>query len=253
MLAEIFKNQLLEIFMEEQAISFLENLAKSIPLPLFAFLGSIVDELFAPLPSPFVPVTAGTLTYEQGLGFMFLFVVALTGTLGKIISTLLTYWVADKFEDYLTHSKIGKILGVSENEIEKYGRYFNGTRRDDIIMVLLRSLPFIPTLPVSVIAGLIKLNIWTYIWTTFVGTYLRFMFYLIIAYEGVRKYSGVLQILDTTGSIVKVTIVLIIMGWLFLFLRNRWTRIIDFILRKKPVEEIIEEPVKKSVKNKESK
>jgi uncharacterized membrane protein YdjX (TVP38/TMEM64 family) len=170
--------------------------------------------------------------------------------LGKTLSTLLTYWVADKFEDYLTHSKIGKILGVSENEVEKYGTYFHGTGRDSIIMVLLRALPFINTLPVSVIAGLIKLNIWTYIWTTFVGTYLRFMFFLIIAYEGVRKYSGVLEIVDTTGSIVKVTLILMFMGWLFFFLRNRWTRIIDFILRKKSIEEIEDEPVKKLAKKK---
>jgi len=47
-----------------------------------------------------------------------LFVIALTGTLGKTLATLLTYWVADKLEDFLTHSKIGKILGVDKEEIE---------------------------------------------------------------------------------------------------------------------------------------
>ncbi len=234
--------------MEERAIAFLEYLANSVPLPLFAFLGSIIDEVVAPIPSPLVPITTGSLTYEQQLGFLFLFIVALAGTLGKTLATLLTYWVADKFEDYLTRSKIGKILGVDENEIEKYGSYFKGTKRDSVIMVLLRTLPFIPTLPVSIIAGLIKFDIKTYFWTTFVGTYFRYLFFSIIAYEGVRKYSGILKILDTTGSIVKVSIILIFMGWLFFFLRNRWTRIVDFILRKKPVEAVADESVKKSAK-----
>jgi membrane protein DedA with SNARE-associated domain len=221
----------------QQTIDFLEQLSQSIPLPIFTFIGSIIDEVFAPLPSPFVPITAGTLTYEQGLGFMFLFVVAFTGTLGKTVATLLTYWVADKFEDYLTHSKLGKILGVDEAEIEKYGKFLDGTRKDDVILVFLRALPFIPTLPVSVIAGLIKINLWTYIWTTFVGTYIRFMFYLILAYEGVRKYSGLLAMIDTTGSIIKISLILAGFSFLYLFLRGKWDRIVGFFFKKGDVPE----------------
>jgi len=213
----------------QTAIAFFEKLATGIPLPFFSFIGSVFDELIAPLPSPFVPITAGTLTYEQGYPFAFLFLVALTGTLGKTISTLFTYLVADKLEDFLTHSKLGKILGVDEDEIEKYGRYLDGTRKDSVIMVFLRALPIIPTLPVSVIAGLIKLNLWTFVWTTFVGTYIRFMFYMIVAYEGVRKYSGLLSMIDTTDSVIKVGIVLAACSWGFLFLRKRWDKIMNLV------------------------
>lgn len=226
--------------MAEQVIIYLEQLAQNIPLPIFSFLGSIVDELFAPLPSPFIPITVGSLTYEQNLGFWFLFVVALAGTVGKTISTLLTYWIADKLEDYLAHSKLGKILGVDEDEIEKYGRYLDGTRKDDVIMVLLRALPFIPTLPVSAIAGLIKLNLWTYIWTTFVGTYIRFMFFAVLAYEGVRKYDGLLAMIETTDSIMKLVIIGAVSIVLYFFLRGRWDRIVDFITGKRDIGKISE-------------
>jgi membrane protein DedA with SNARE-associated domain len=232
--------------MEEQIVSFLENLSTSIPIPLFAFLGSVLEEVVAPIPSPFVPITTGSLTYEQQLGFMFLFFVAFIGSIGKTLSTLFTYWISDKFEDFLTHSTIGRVLGVDEAEVEKYGRYLNGTRRDSIIMLLLRTLPFIPTLPVSVIAGLIKLNIWTYTWTTFVGVYLRYMFFSVLAYEGLRKYSGLLEILDTTGSLVKVLIITTFAGWLFFFLRKRWDRIVDFVLRRKHVDEIVKTSVEET-------
>ncbi len=222
--------------MTDQAVTFLESLAHQFPLTIFAFVGSIIDEVIAIVPSPFVPITAGTLVFEQNKGLMFLFVVALTGTLGKTLATLLTYYVADKLEDAITHSKIGKILGVDEDEIEKYGRYLDGTGKDEIIMIVLRALPFIPTLPVSVIAGLIKLNIWSYIFTTFIGTYVRFMFYLIVAYEGVRKYRGLLDTLDTTDTIIKVTLITTAMGWLFLFLRKRWDRIMGFFFKKDAVQ-----------------
>jgi len=218
--------------MIDQLITYLEQLAQDIPLTIFAFIGSVIDEVIAIVPSPFVPITAGTLAFEQNQALGFLFVIALTGTLGKTLATLLTYWVADKLEDFLTHSKIGKILGVDKEEIEKYGRYLDGTGKDEIIMIVLRALPFVPTLPVSVIAGLIKLDIWTYIFSTFIGTYIRFMFYLVLAYEGVKKYSGLLDKFDTVDTVINITIAATIMGWLFLFLRKKWDRVMDFFFSK---------------------
>jgi len=99
-------------------------------------------------------------------------------------------------------------------------------------MIVLRALPFVPTLPVSVIAGLIKLDIWTYIFSTFIGTYIRFMFYLVLAYEGVKKYSGLLDKFDTVDTVINITIAATIMGWLFLFLRKKWDRVMDFFFSK---------------------
>ncbi|MEA2056350.1 MAG: VTT domain-containing protein [Patescibacteria group bacterium] len=219
--------------MIESITTFLENLAHQIPLPLFAFIGSIIDEIIAIFPSPFVPIIVGTLAYSQGKTLTFLFLVALTGTIGKTLATLITYWVADKVEDWLSSSKIGAILGVDNHEIEKYGNYLNGTNRDEIIMIVLRALPFIPTLPVSIIAGMVKLNIKSFIFTTFVGTYIRFMFYLILAYEGVKKYQGLLETLDMTTMIMEIAIVTIVMGWLFLLLRKKWDGIMGLFFKVK--------------------
>ncbi len=219
--------------MEEQAVSYLQHLAQTIPLPVFAFFTSILEEIIAVIPSPFVPITVGTLTYEQGLGISFILFVALVASTGKTLATLLTYWIANKFGEFITTSKLGKIIGVDKEEVEKYGKYLDGSRKDTYILLLLRALPFIPTLPVSLLAGLIKVNLFTYVWTTFVGIYFRFLFFSILAYEGVRKYSGLLEIVDTTDSLIKVSIILTFVGWLFLFLRKKWDKIINFILRKK--------------------
>lgn len=227
--------------MIESFTSFLESLAHRIPLPLFAFIGSIIDEIIAIVPSPLVPTTLGVLASEQNRVFTYLFLLALTGTIGKTLATLITYWVADKIEDLLATSKIGKVLGLDHEEIEKYGHYFNGSSRDEIIMIVLRALPFIPTLPVSVIAGLIKLNIATYIFSTFVGTYFRFMFYLIIFYGGSQKYQGLMEVLDTTDTIITLTIGMTVFGWLFLFLRKRWDKIMAVFIKDKPVKEVIDE------------
>lgn len=206
-------------------MTFLENLAGQMPLSVFAFVGSIVDEVFAILPSPFIPLTAGSLAVKQGEAFVILFWLAFTGTVGKTLATVITYYLADKFEDVFTKSKLGKILGLSKDELERYGKYFDGTKKDEVVMIILRALPFIPTLPVSVLAGVIKLNLKSFLITTFIGTYIRFMFYLILAYEGVKKYEGLLDTLDTTNKIFEVVIVLAVLGWGFMFLRNNWEKI----------------------------
>ncbi len=217
----------------EQIISYLETWAHKLPLTIFAFVGSVVEQIIAVIPSPFVPITAGSLNFEQGRGVLFLFVIGLTGALGITLASLVPYFIADKLEDAITHSRFAKFLGIDEDEVEQYGRYLDGTKKDKIIMILLRTLPFVPTIPVSVIAGLIKLNIWTYIYSTFIGSYLRFMFYMILAYEGVRKYSGLLATLDTTDTIIKVTFIITFMGWLFFFLRKKWHRVMEFFINGK--------------------
>ncbi len=206
-------------------IAWLEAFASQVPLTVYAFIGSIVDEIIAIVPSPLIPITSGSLAFTQNKAFWYLFVIAFFGTLGKTLATIITYWAADKVEDVLTGSKLGKILGIEKNEIEKLGKLFNGTRKDEVVMVILRALPFVPTLPVSVIAGLVKLNIWSFIITTFIGTYLRFMFYLIVAYQGVKKYEGVLHTFDATNTIFEVIIVMTFLGWAFLFLRKNWEKI----------------------------
>ncbi len=225
----------------ETITAFLESLAKTMPLPLFSFIGSIIDEIVAPIPSPLIPSTMGLLAFEQGQPFSYLFLLALTGTIGKTLASLLTYWVADKLEDLLSTSKIGKLLGLDHEEIEKYGHYFNGSSRDEIIMIILRALPFIPTLPVSVLAGLIKLNLTTYIASTFIGIYLRFMILLVIFYSGSQKYQGLLNVMDATETIIIITAGMTVAGWLFFYLRKRWDRIMAVVVKEKPVEEVIEE------------
>lgn len=209
----------------QPVINWLQAFAHQVPLTVFAFVGSLVDEIVAIVPSPLVPITSGTLAFTQNKAFWFLFVIAFFGTLGKTLATLLTYWIADKLEDFLTGSKIGKILGIDKHEIEQMGKFFNGTRKDELVMIILRALPFVPTLPVSVIAGLVKLNIVSFMVTTFIGTYIRFMFYLILAYQGVKKYEGMLNTVDATNSIFEILIVMSACGWAFLFLRKNWERI----------------------------
>ncbi|OGM24943.1 hypothetical protein A2627_03180 [Candidatus Woesebacteria bacterium RIFCSPHIGHO2_01_FULL_39_28] len=50
-----------------QIISHIKTLANTTPLDLFVFVGPILEEIIAPIPSPLVMTTAGTLAHSQDL------------------------------------------------------------------------------------------------------------------------------------------------------------------------------------------
>ena len=46
-------------------ITYLEKLAQYVPLEVFTVVGTFLEEVIAPIPSPFVLTTAGTITKAQ--------------------------------------------------------------------------------------------------------------------------------------------------------------------------------------------
>jgi uncharacterized membrane protein YdjX (TVP38/TMEM64 family) len=99
------------------------------------------------------------------------------------------------------------LLGVSHDDTEGFGKYLNKGKRDDIVLFLLRAAPIIPTAPVSVVCGLLKINMRTYLVSTFFGTIVRNLLYLYFGYVSV----GALESLnDNLGSLENI-------GYLILF------------------------------------
>ena len=187
----------------EHIISLIKTLATTIPLDVFAFIGSFLEEIIAPIPSPLVMTTAGTLAHTQNHTLLYLFWLALAASLGKTIASWLYYVLADKSED-LVLTRFGKYVGVSHKEVENIGKHFNGTWKDDVILLVLRSLPIMPTSLVSVVCGFIKLNMRTYLQSTFIGYFIRSFIFLYIGYTGMTTYGNVSNELVSIESFIKV-------------------------------------------------
>ena len=187
----------------EHIISLIKPLATTIPLDVFAFIGSFLEEIIAPIPSPLVMTTAGTLAHTQNHTLLYLFWLALAASLGKTIASWLYYVLADKSED-LVLTRFGKYVGVSHKEVENIGKHFNGTWKDDVILLVLRSLPIMPTSLVSVVCGFIKLNMRTYLQSTFIGYFIRSFIFLYIGYTGMATYGNVSNELVSIESFIKV-------------------------------------------------
>lgn len=198
-------------------IEFLQQVAGIWPLPWFVFIGAFIEELIAPIPSPLVMTLSGSLAAAQGSVWIYLGWLALIGAIGKTIGSYLVYILADKGEDLIT-KKWGKYLGVSPQDIETIGKQLNHGWRDDIVVFLLRAIPIMPTAPVSIVCGMIKLNKRTYIVSTFLGTLVRNMFYLYLGFTSMGALESLNEGIDSLekfGYLILLFMIGLIMFYIY--------------------------------------
>jgi membrane protein DedA with SNARE-associated domain len=184
----------------QKIIVWLETLAQQVPVTWFTFIGALAEEVIAPIPSPLVMTLAGSIAASQGSPVAFLLVLSLIGAFSKTIGSAIIYFIADKMEDVLI-DKFGKFLGISHSDTEGLGKFFGKGKRDDIAIMLMRAIPIMPTAPVSVIAGLIKINFKTYIVSTFLGLLVRNMIYLYFGYTSLGALESLSEGFDSLEKI----------------------------------------------------
>lgn len=190
--SDLFKNMELWLIM----------LAGKIPIALFAFIGSIIEEIVAPIPSPLVMTTVGSIAFVQHKPLIFLLLMAFISTLGKTIGCLFFYFLSDKVEDLII-PKFEKLIGVSHKDIERIGKHFNRTWKDDVILIILRAIPVVPSTPISLACGFIKLNIKTFVRSTMIGAYFRSLTFLYLGYAGMSTAVGGIE---NTKSVVEIIV-----------------------------------------------
>lgn len=162
--------------------------AGQMPLDLFVAAGSFVEEIIPIIPATAIMIPAGSLALTQGHGWAFLLWLALASTVPKTFASWLLYVLGDRLEDVLI-AKIGWLFGVKHEDVEKIGARLSGGWKDDAVLFLIRLVPFVPTPPVSIVCGVIKVRIVTYLWTSFVAFFIKNVVYLYIGYGGVKAYA----------------------------------------------------------------
>lgn len=190
----------------------LKNSANYLPLELSSFLGGMIEEIVAPIPSPFVMAAVGSAAFAQGKGILSLLGLSLWGALGKTVGAWVIYVIADKFEHVIV-KKFGHFLGVSQQDVEGIGKRFKGGAKDILTLCFLRALPIVPSSPVSVVCGIIKVKMRTYLISTFLGNVVRNLVYIYLGYAGISAYHSVLSGLDSVESIVQIVIFLSLVGF----------------------------------------
>lgn len=208
-------------------INWLHTLSQQIPVTWFVFVGALVEEIIAPIPSPLVMMLAGSITASQTSPLTFIFVLAVIGAFSKTIGSFVIYQISDKAEDVII-DKFGKFLGVSHSDTEGLGKLLNTGKRDYLTIALMRAIPVMPTAPVSVIAGLIKINLKTYLISTFVGLLIRNLIYLYLGYTGMGTLESLSAGFDSLENIGYLILAIMIgSGLLWMYKKRQDGSILD--------------------------
>jgi len=167
------------------------SLASAVSITLTSF----VNELFAIL--PYGIVLSGQLFFLEDslsveLFFRLLVFVALPIGVGGAFGSLLVYGIA-YFGGKPAIERFGKYLRFSWQSVEKLGRTFRGSWYDEILFLALRSIPFIPPLPVSAAAGVIRMHPLSYLVFTCIGFIIRMMLLFLFVGFGIVGAESLAQ------------------------------------------------------------
>ncbi len=203
--------------MFQTVILWLKEIAQVVPLPAFVLVGGLVEEVIAPIPSPLVTTLTGSIVKSQELGILYLFWICALATLAKTAGAWIFYFLGDKLE-HLAVPRFGKYIGVSHADIESLRTRFSGTWKDEATLIILRSIPVMPSTPISLVCGILKISSKTFFLTTYVGFYVRNMIFIALGYTGLAAADSLMTGIDAAESALKVGIVLLgggILGWLY--------------------------------------
>lgn len=200
--------------MFDPVIAWLTSIAEHIDPALFGLVGSFVEEILAPIPSPLIMATIAGLAQTLHFSWMYLVWILIISAVGKTVASYIVYVIADKSED-LVVGRFGKYLGISHSSIEGIGRHLNKGHWDDVVLIILRALPVVPSVVVSVSGGVLKLNMKTFLYTTFVGTLIRNAIYFSIVYFGWSQAEAMWAFFEDRIELLAVaTIGLLVMIWI---------------------------------------
>ncbi len=197
--------------------------ATKVPLAAFVFGGSFIEEIISPIPTYAVMATAGSVAHLQHVFFPWLFALAILGATGKTLACLIYYVLADVFEDVIV-PRYGKYVGITHTQIESLGLRMSKCERDVGLLILLRALPIIPSAPISIVAGLIHVEMKVFIFTTFVGTLLKDSVYLTLGYIGLQVFKDLLGETALLGRLFETGLTLMVgllIGWVLWNKRKR--------------------------------
>lgn len=200
----------------EPLIQWLAALATSVSLEVFVVVAGFLEEIIAPIPSPFVMTTAAALAKAQNLSTLHVGFIVLLAAAAKTASSYLIYVIVDKAEDVVV-GRYGKYFGVNHESIERIGKMLDKSKWDDVLLFFARAIPVVPTSVVTVVAGVIKYNPKSFLLMTFLGGIIRNLFYLWIAYFGIDVIDALFTQFKQSPIILAILFFIALAGLVFLF------------------------------------
>ncbi len=169
------------------------TLATASALMIFSALNEVI------LPLPFSIVIASQLTlFDSALTMSFIaklfFLVALPVGIGSTLGTLPLYALA-YFGGRRAINKYEKYLHFSWSDVEKFSNHLQDEWYDEALFLGIRSLPILPSPPLTIAAGIIRFRFIPYLIFTTIGFTIRMVLTLIFVGFGIEGLYKLLSLI----------------------------------------------------------
>lgn len=195
--------------------AFVLNLVHTLPLELFVVVGSFIEEIIPPIPSPGIMIVAGSVATVQEYSLSGLIVLILLASVGKTVGAFTLYSVTKYAQHHLIKT-FGHILNITYGDIERFGTRFSGGLRDYVSLAVLRSIPIIPSVILSFGSGVIKLPVRVFLVGTFIGTLVRDSFYLFVGASGTSALQALVDgtsLIESLLTLAVLAVCVVILGY----------------------------------------
>ncbi|MEI6691074.1 MAG: VTT domain-containing protein [bacterium] len=174
---------------QTQAMQYLYWLQIHLPLPGFAFFGALLEEVVSPIPATVVQIGVGRLAETQNYPWYGIIFLGFIGAFGNTLGALWSYGIYRLIGAWLIKT-MGKWVGITQAKIQTARDFLQKGARDDVVIFLLRALPFVPIFNPSVICGILGIRFSTFVIATFLGYAVRNCYMLTVGFVGVDAFKN---------------------------------------------------------------
>ena len=192
----------------------------TLPLEVYAFLASFLEEVIAPIPSSAVLLSIGSIASVQDYETGGLIPLLLISTVGKTLGAILIYYCAHRFGAVLI-TKYGKFFGVSAAALANFATRLENSRYIYVTITLLRALPIVPSALLSIGCGILKIDFRLFVVATIIGTLIRDALFIYVGFKGTDWLRILTQESSHLVSTIQTTsLVLLVSGVLYVLYRK---------------------------------
>ncbi len=185
---------------------------------LGVFLGSITEQIIAPIPSSIVVLGSSFiimkgLTFSSSTLITLFFKVSVPAAAGVTLGSLFYYFISYKIGlPFVERS--GKYLGVSVEDIQNVEERVKKSKYDYLFLFGARCIPVIPSIAVNLFCGLIKYPLKNYLVVTFFGALIQATILAIVGWQLGNVYIKLVDEISFLNDIIAIIIVLAIVGYI---------------------------------------
>lgn len=200
-------------------ISYLHSLVVSMGA-LGVFLGVVIEEIIAPIPSAVVTMGAAFLIIPEKLPWLnalwdIFWKIAVPASAGMVVGSSLVYGMG-YWGGKPAIMKWGKWFGIRWSDIENAESRLAKKNVDVWALFFFRTIPIIPSVVLSAFYGLIRVPWKIYALTTFAGSIIRAFILGLIGWKAQGAYVALAEKFNKLEDLVIVAVAVMVLagaGW----------------------------------------